>query len=485
MHPRSYRLKFPEPAPSESDNSFSGRATPSVLRVRPASPPPKGPPKRKDQDTRPRSHSSRASCGSRHMCRSCHCSHCARKASPRPLVAESVVIIDPEDHNQRIIDAGPGRPRGGGSHRHDPGRRARGGARHRSASAQCGARAGAAATAGGHRGQLHAAGFHRAARWPAARDQAQHQSLRRLARVVPASARCLSCRSACSPASAPSRISHSRPPRSPRSWRRVAARVVSSPIRACCPRDSSPCHWPCCAGPRNRMRVSWPWACAPWVSSCGCRAPGLPGVSARSCSPIWTACWDAAPIRARGWRAASVIGGARFRSRNRGSRAHPAGARALAGRARAFPARAPARRHGAAMPLPPLPRGADALHVAVGRARGQRRKIHATAARTSRHARLCPSPCGAASCAAARSPHRAAASQPLWSPGERGHASAGEMPALVEHLRARLGDAAVYGIGARIGTSPRKRLVRGRTVRKMGTSLFNDEAMQSRPALRH
>jgi protein ImuB len=37
-------------------------------------------------------------------------------------------------------------------------------------------------------------------------------------------------------------------------------------------------------------------------------------------------------------------------------------------------------------------------------------------------------------------------SQSLWSPGERGHSPAGEMPALVEHLRARLGAGAVYGI---------------------------------------
>jgi protein ImuB len=37
-------------------------------------------------------------------------------------------------------------------------------------------------------------------------------------------------------------------------------------------------------------------------------------------------------------------------------------------------------------------------------------------------------------------------SRPLWSPGERGHAAAGEMPALIEHLRARLGVQAVYGI---------------------------------------
>jgi protein ImuB len=42
---------------------------------------------------------------------------------------------------------------------------------------------------------------------------------------------------------------------------------------------------------------------------------------------------------------------------------------------------------------------------------------------------------------------RTLASKPLWSAGERGHAEAFEMPALIEHLRARLGSAAVYGIG--------------------------------------
>jgi protein ImuB len=42
---------------------------------------------------------------------------------------------------------------------------------------------------------------------------------------------------------------------------------------------------------------------------------------------------------------------------------------------------------------------------------------------------------------------RPLASRPLWSPGERGHAPANEMPALIEHLRARLGAEAVYGIG--------------------------------------
>jgi protein ImuB len=42
---------------------------------------------------------------------------------------------------------------------------------------------------------------------------------------------------------------------------------------------------------------------------------------------------------------------------------------------------------------------------------------------------------------------RPLASKPLWSAGERGHAPANEMPALIEHLRARLGSDAVYGIG--------------------------------------
>ncbi len=41
---------------------------------------------------------------------------------------------------------------------------------------------------------------------------------------------------------------------------------------------------------------------------------------------------------------------------------------------------------------------------------------------------------------------RTLASQPLWSPGERGHLPAGEMAALVEHLRARLGVSAVHGL---------------------------------------
>ncbi len=41
---------------------------------------------------------------------------------------------------------------------------------------------------------------------------------------------------------------------------------------------------------------------------------------------------------------------------------------------------------------------------------------------------------------------RTLVSRHLWSPGEHGHANTGEMPALVEQLRARLGAEAVYGI---------------------------------------
>jgi protein ImuB len=61
---------------------------------------------------------------------------------------------------------------------------------------------------------------------------------------------------------------------------------------------------------------------------------------------------------------------------------------------------------------------------------------------------------------------RPLASQPLWPVGEHGHAPAGEMPALVEHLRARLGVAAVYGIAAVSEHRPEN------AWRKKGTDLF-------------
>ena len=78
--------------------------------------------------------------------------------------------------------------------------------------------------------------------------------------------------------------------------------------------------------------------------------------------------------------------------------------------------------------------------------------------------------------------HRTETSRPLWSPGELGHARAGEMPALVEHLRARLGAAAVYGIGRAAQHRPEhawciaEPALGAEMGRKMGTSLFNGES---------
>jgi protein ImuB len=62
-------------------------------------------------------------------------------------------------------------------------------------------------------------------------------------------------------------------------------------------------------------------------------------------------------------------------------------------------------------------------------------------------------------------------SKPLWSAGERGHAPAGEMSALVEHLRARLGVAAVYGIRRVSEHRPEKAWEK----REKGTDLFIGE----------
>jgi protein ImuB len=74
-------------------------------------------------------------------------------------------------------------------------------------------------------------------------------------------------------------------------------------------------------------------------------------------------------------------------------------------------------------------------------------------------------------------------SKPLWSPGERGHAPAGEMPALVEHLRARLGADAVYGLERVPEHRPEHawRAKKGTDLfRKKGTDLFIDDASGER-----
>ena len=70
---------------------------------------------------------------------------------------------------------------------------------------------------------------------------------------------------------------------------------------------------------------------------------------------------------------------------------------------------------------------------------------------------------------------RVDASRPLWSPGERGHASAGEMPALVEHLRARLGTNAVYGLRHVPEHRPEN------AWQKRGTDLFIDDNQRTSP----
>ena len=99
MHPRSYRLKFPEPLPSESANDFHGSsATPSVLRVRPASPPPKGPPRGPGEQ-------GALALQPRELWVAAHVPQLSLVALRTGSEMAPLVIIDPEDHHQRIIDA--------------------------------------------------------------------------------------------------------------------------------------------------------------------------------------------------------------------------------------------------------------------------------------------------------------------------------------------------------------------------------------------
>jgi len=99
MHPRSYRLKFPEPAPSGPDHDLPGSsATPSVLRVRPASPPPKGPP-------RGPSGQSALKLEPRELWIAAHVPQLALLAVRNPEDTRPLVVVDADDHNQRIVDA--------------------------------------------------------------------------------------------------------------------------------------------------------------------------------------------------------------------------------------------------------------------------------------------------------------------------------------------------------------------------------------------
>jgi len=85
MHPRSYRLSFPLPGSS---------ATPSVLRVRPASPPPKGPGQQAAFKLEPRE-----------LWVAAHLPQLALLALRRPGDTRPLVIVDSEERSQRIVDA--------------------------------------------------------------------------------------------------------------------------------------------------------------------------------------------------------------------------------------------------------------------------------------------------------------------------------------------------------------------------------------------
>jgi protein ImuB len=86
MHPRAYRLVFPDPGPKE---------TPSVLRVRPASPPPRGP--EGEQAT--------LALDSRELWIAAHVPQLSIAALRSSAPDKPLVVIDPDDHNRRIVDA--------------------------------------------------------------------------------------------------------------------------------------------------------------------------------------------------------------------------------------------------------------------------------------------------------------------------------------------------------------------------------------------
>ena len=98
MHPRSYRLKFPEPAPSAPVESLPGSsATPAVLRVRPVSPPPKGPPEGPGGQAA-------LHLEPRELWIAAHVPQLTLLAQRRPDDTRPVVIVDAEDHNPRLLD---------------------------------------------------------------------------------------------------------------------------------------------------------------------------------------------------------------------------------------------------------------------------------------------------------------------------------------------------------------------------------------------
>ena len=102
MHPRSYRLIFPEPA-----TNFPGSATPSVLRVRPASPPPQGPTGKGPEGEGPEGNQAALALEPRELWIAAYVPQLPLAALRSSARAMPLVVIDPEGHNRCIVDADP------------------------------------------------------------------------------------------------------------------------------------------------------------------------------------------------------------------------------------------------------------------------------------------------------------------------------------------------------------------------------------------
>ena len=222
------------------------------------------------------------------------------------------------------------------------------------------------------------------------------------------------------------------------------------------------------------MRVSWPWAYARWVNSCACRAQVSPDDLAQGCSPISTACWGAAPIPAHVSYAASDIAACAISiTKSRITNASCTRLRRCWRSSNGF--------------LRVRQRGITALQCRFHHYRAPPTlctlRLAAPETRCERFIRLLrerlatltlPEPVRRCELRSGALTDRSEASKPLWSSGEHGHANAGEMPALVEHLRARLGVRAVHGIARVSEHRPENawRVAEPKWGWKMGTFLF-------------
>lgn len=458
MHPRSLRLEFPEPVPSESDNGFSGSgATPSVLRVRSASPPPRGPDSQAALALEPRE------------------LWIAAHVPQLPLLAlrlrgetGSLVVLDPEDHHQRIIEAGESA---------------------RAAGVRIGMTLGAALAA--------APGIE-----PRPRDVLREQELlERLAGIAAGFTPqvsveppdgllleikpsinlfgglrelCRQLRAACR--ADPVLMKIRAEPRFTLAPTALAALVTARGAVRCFITD--PAVLPARLKPLPLALLRWPEEQNARLVAMGVFTLGelmrLPRAGfARRFGPQLLADLDRLLGRRADPRARLVR-----RERYRGMRDfdheiedHERILHALAPlldelerflrvRQRGITALQCRFHHYRAAPT------RCTLRLAAPEANAER----FTKLLRERLATLClPEPVRRCELRSGALTHRTEASKPLWSPGERGHMSAGEMPALIEHLRARLGTDAVYGIGRVAEHRPEN------TWRKKGTDLFNGE----------